>query len=240
MSYKINEFESFNKNNLDDYLKAFSKEFRKINGKQAKAEIVLVGGAAILVNYHFRNSTTDIDAYILTNGHIKEAINHVGDYYNLPNGWLNDDFIKTASFSPKLREYSKHYRTFSNIVEIRTISEEYLIAMKLKSARDYKNDISDIAGILHEQIQIGHMIPLNNIKEAVINLYNSWDAIDEDTQKYCELLVENANNEDLYSDLRNNEIRNRQLIIDFDKKYPHQLKNDNIDNILKLLKNSKK
>ncbi len=112
--------------------------------------------------------------------------------------------------------------------------------VKLKSARDYKNDISDIARILHEQIQIGHMITLNNIKEAVINLYGNWDAISIDMQKYCELLVENANNEDFYKDLRNNEISNRQLIIDFDKKYPHQLKSDNIDNILKLLKNNKK
>ncbi len=134
MSYKTNEFETFTKDNLDNYLKAFAKEFRKINGRHARAEIILVGGAAILINYHFRDSTTDIDAFVQSNGRIKEAINHVGDQYGLPNNWLNDDFIKTSSYSPKLREYSKYYRTFSNIIEIRTISEEYLIAMKVNNS----------------------------------------------------------------------------------------------------------
>lgn len=37
--------------NLNKYLKELGKEFRKINGKAASAEIILIGGAAILVNY---------------------------------------------------------------------------------------------------------------------------------------------------------------------------------------------
>lgn len=52
----------FTKDNLDMYLKELAKEFRKFNGKTMPAEIILVGGAAVLANYGFRNITTDIDA----------------------------------------------------------------------------------------------------------------------------------------------------------------------------------
>ena len=54
----------FTKVNFDTYLKELAKEFRKLNGKTMKAEIILVGGAAVLANYGFRNMTTDIDAII--------------------------------------------------------------------------------------------------------------------------------------------------------------------------------
>lgn len=77
----------FTKENLDIYLKELAKEFRKLNGKTMPAEIILVGEAAILTNYGFRNMTTDIDAVISASSAMKEAINHVGDKYQLPNGW---------------------------------------------------------------------------------------------------------------------------------------------------------
>ena len=41
----------FTKENLDGYLKELAKAFRKRNGTSMPAEIILVGGAAILVNY---------------------------------------------------------------------------------------------------------------------------------------------------------------------------------------------
>ena len=54
----------FTKENLDGYLKELAKAFRKRNGTSMPAEIILVGGAAILVNYGFRAMTTDVDAII--------------------------------------------------------------------------------------------------------------------------------------------------------------------------------
>lgn len=44
----------FTRDNLDGYLKELSKEFRKINGNRLPAEIILIGGASILLNYGFR------------------------------------------------------------------------------------------------------------------------------------------------------------------------------------------
>ena len=54
----------FTKENLDTFLKELGKEYRRLIGKAMPAEIVLIGGAAILVNYGFRDMTTDVDAVI--------------------------------------------------------------------------------------------------------------------------------------------------------------------------------
>lgn len=82
----------FTKENLDYYLKELAKEFRKRNGKNTPAEIVLVGGATILANYGFREVTYEVDAVIIASSAMKEAVNAVGNCLGLPNGWLNADF----------------------------------------------------------------------------------------------------------------------------------------------------
>ena len=48
----------FTKENLDSYLKELAKEFRKKNGTGMPAEIILIGGASILINYGFREMTS--------------------------------------------------------------------------------------------------------------------------------------------------------------------------------------
>ena len=114
----------FTKENLDNCLKELAKEFRKMNGNRVPAEIILIGGASILINYGFREMTYDMDAIIHSSGAMKDAINIVGDRLGLPVGWLNTDFLNTDSYTPRLVEYSKYYKTFSNILQIRTVSAE--------------------------------------------------------------------------------------------------------------------
>lgn len=147
--------EVFTKDNLDTYLRELAREYRKRVGKAVPAEIVLIGGAAILANYGFRDMTTDVDAVIHAASSMKDAINSVGDRFGLPNGWLNADFMRTASYTPKLDQYSTYYKTYSNVLAVRTVTAEYLIAMKLRSGRKYKHDLSDIIGILAEHERRG-------------------------------------------------------------------------------------
>jgi hypothetical protein len=64
----------------------------------------LIGGAAILACYGFREMTYDIDAIIRASSAMKEAVNHVGDRLGLPSGWLNMDFQNTAPYTDKLPE----------------------------------------------------------------------------------------------------------------------------------------
>ena len=140
----------FTREKLDSCLKELAKEFRKRNGNRVSAEIILIGGASILINYGFREMTYDMDAIIKSSSIMKDAINVVGDRLGLPVGWLNADFVNTDSYTPRLTQYSKYYKTFSNILQIRTVSSEYLVAMKLMAGRQYKNDLSDIVGIFIE------------------------------------------------------------------------------------------
>ena len=145
----------FTKKNIDTYLKAVAKEYRKQVGRGMPAEMILIGGASVLVNYGFREMTIDINALFQAASSMNDAIGRVGDLYDLPHGWLNADFKKTESYSPRLVQFSRYYKTYSNVLSIRTISAEYLIAMKLRSGRQYKSDLSDVLGILAEHEKRG-------------------------------------------------------------------------------------
>lgn len=227
---------SFTKENLDTYLKELAKEFRRLNGKSMPAEIVLVGGAAILTNYGFRDMTTDIDAVIHAASSMKDAINMVGDKFDLPNGWLNADFMHTGSYSPKLDEFSVYYKSFYGVLSVRTIAAEYLIAMKLRSGRKYKNDLSDVIGILAEHEKKGAPITLKKIDAAVTNLYGGWDVFPKDSKPFIEDALKNGDFENVYTSVKKDEIESKDILIGFEKNYPKVAKESNINDILKTLK----
>lgn len=227
---------SFTKENLDTYLRELAKEFRRLKGKRMPAEIVLVGGAAILTNYGFRDMTTDIDAIIHAASSMKDAINHVGDKFDLPNGWLNADFMHTGSYSPKLDEFSVYYKSFYGVLSVRTIAAEYLIAMKLRSGRKYKNDLSDVIGILAEHEKKGEPITFEKINAAVENLYGGWDSFPKDSKSFIEDALKNGDFENIYSSIKNDEIESKDILVDFEQDYAGVAKESNINDILKMLK----
>ncbi len=222
----------FTKENLDYYLKELAKEFRKRNGKNMPAEIVLVGGAAILANYGFREMTYDIDAVITASSALKEAVNTVGDRLGLPNGWLNADFKNTSSYSPKLSRYSKYYRTYSNVLNIRTISSEYLIAMKLMSGRRYKKDLSDIIGILSEQERMGEPLSYQKIDCAVRNLYGGWDNISEYAIQVLKAALDSENLKELFMEQEREEKLSKQAVLQVQKYEGEKVKESNVDEII--------
>ena len=227
---------AFNRDNLDSYLRELSKEFRKINGKKMPAEIILVGGASVLINYGFRDMTNDMDAIIQASSSMKEAINRVGDRMNLPNGWINDDFVKTKSYSHNLILHSKYYRTFSNIVSIRTVTSEYLIAMKLMSLRNYKADMSDIIGIIYEEKNSGRTITLDDVKKATTELYGDFNVLPELSRKFIDDVFNAKDLLTMYKKVRVDEYTNKELLLEFEEDYPNVLKEDNLADILKKLK----
>lgn len=188
----------FTRENLDSYLRELAKEFRKKNGSRKPAEITLIGGASILINYGFREMTYDMDAIIKSSGAMRDAINTVGDRMGLPIGWLNTDFVHTNSYTPRLAEHSKYYKTFANILQIRTVSAEYLVAMKLMAGRQYKNDLSDIVGILIEQEERNEPLSFKNIQKAIVDLYDTYDRIPEDSRTFIEALYKKEDLHEFY------------------------------------------
>ena len=203
------------------------------------AEIILIGGAAVLANYGFRDMTYDIDAIIQASSSMKDAINVVGDEMGLPNGWMNSDFMKTKSYSPKLLQYSKYYKRFGGILDVRTVTGEYLVAMKLMSGRQYKNDISDIIGILREEQERGKPLTLEKIKTAVCNLYGSWDALSQDMQDFINKIFEENQIQELYEQYRRIEKEAKESLVEFEKEYPDVVNVDNVNEIILNLRKRK-
>ena len=227
------------KENLNYYLNELSKEYKKLVGRKGSAEIILIGGAAVIENYDFRDMTTDIDAILNASSAMKDAINRIRDRFELPNGWMNDDFKNTDSYSSKLIQYSSFYKTFNQVLNVRIVTGEYLIAMKLRSFRKYKNDLSDIIGILNEHEKRGNPISFEMIERAVKDLYVSWDDYPKGAKEYITETVSAGNYEEVYKLVRQNEKEAKKALIDFEEKYPGVLKTGNVDIFLEDLRKRK-
>ncbi len=230
----------FTRKNVDAYLKEIAKEYRKRSGKTVPAEIILIGGAAVVINYGFRTMTYDMDAIINASSSMKEAINYVGDKFNLPNGWMNTDFIRTDSYTPKIENYAKYYRTYSNVVTFRTISGEYLVAMKLKSGRKYKYDRSDVIGVLLEQKKMGEPLTLDMIKKAVTDLYGSYEVLEEEVRQFIETALKSGDYEKMYDNVRKAEANNKEILLNYQDEKPGVVNKDNVNDILNVLRKKKK
>ena len=173
-----------NNKNAYELLKEFAKEYKRQLGKEP-IEIIIVGGGSIMLNYSFREMTQDFDVYYPISADIKGVIYSVSDKLSLDPNWMNCDFVNTDSYSPKLVQYSKHYCFFNNkTIEFRTINDEYLIAMKMISMRLYRNDYSDIVGILKENADNKTPISYEQIMKALTNLYTS-DRINNIDNQIC-------------------------------------------------------
>ena len=85
----------FTKENLDLCRKELAKDFRKRNQAGIPVEIILIGGASVLLNYGFREMTYDIDALISVSGSLKESVQATGEKLGQPADWLNTGFMKT-------------------------------------------------------------------------------------------------------------------------------------------------
>ncbi len=229
----------FTRDNLDRYLKELAKEYRKLSGKDSPVEITLIGGASVVINYGFRDMTYDMDAIINASSSIKDAAGIVGDRYNLPNGWINDDFMRTTSYTPKIIQYSKYYHTYSNVITFRTVTGEYLVAMKLRSGREYKFDRSDVIGILLEQERKGDPLSMERIKKAVTDLYGSYDVLSDEIRSFIEQAVQDGNYAEKFKLIRQLEDENKNLLVEYIETKPGVVNRDNTNDILASLRKRK-
>ena len=139
--------EKITRANAMNIIRRFAKVYSKTLGK-APAEIIIVGGGSIMLNYKFRDATQDFDVILRAASGIKDVITRFADKNNLPRDWMNTDFVKTASYSDALMEVSRHYCWLNNqTLEIRTVSGIYLIAMKMIAHRDYHVQVIELCPI---------------------------------------------------------------------------------------------
>jgi predicted nucleotidyltransferase len=110
-------------------------------------ELVIVGGAVMLLVYQARFSTRDVDAVILsprTMAKVREWVKQIGVEQNLPEDWLNDGakgYMVGISQGPTIFSAAG--------IRVRVPSIEQLLAMKLSAWRD-ETDIDDARRLLQE------------------------------------------------------------------------------------------
>jgi hypothetical protein len=228
---------NFNRSNIDHYLYLVAKEYKKENRSNPEAEIIIVGGASMIMNYSFRDTTSDIDSIVRASSSMKDVINKIGDEYGLGAGWLNEDFKNTISYSHKLIENSHFYKKFCNCLSVRTVSDEYLLAMKVRSARIYKHDLSDIIGIIKEHQEMGKEITFNLLDEAYRKLYDE-DIPKQMTDKLYEIF-EHDDLEEMFYSTKEEENRNQEAAKRAEAEYGDAVNENNINSFIEHFKRDK-
>ena len=225
-------FTGFSQKNLNFYLNELAKDIKKIMGRNADVEVILVGGGAVIAGgYDFREMTMDIDFMESYGQSIKDAVHRTGDRLGLPSSWMNSDFTKTDSYSENIRKVSRPYKTFRQVLHVRSLGDNHLVAMKLASDRLYKFDRSDIVGIVTRMDGSKEEIE-KAVKQAVKDLYGDWGYLKERSQKFFEIVLENLSDEHFYEKIRDIEKKNKDILIDFEEQYPDILNNEIADNLL--------
>jgi hypothetical protein len=123
---------------IEDYLSRLSDLLGRQN---LVGEVVLFGGAAMVLAHQARVSTKDVDALFIPKAAVYAAAAEVTREYGAPEGWLNDavkGFLSDKAETRPLLDLP-HLKVFVAV-------PEYLLAMKCMSMRIGKDetDIRDI------------------------------------------------------------------------------------------------
>lgn len=117
----------------DDIERAFGELSLEMERRALKAEIIVVGGAALVLMFRVRASTKDIDAYFVQPEAflIRQAAEAVADRLDLPSDWLNDG---AKGYFRGLSTGKVLYTSPS--LTVHAASTAQLLAMKLAAWRD--------------------------------------------------------------------------------------------------------
>ena len=111
-----------------------------------------------------------------------------------------------------------------NVLTLRTVTAEYLLAMKLMSGRRYKYDLSDVVGILWEQERKGQPLTLDQIRKATVDLYDSYDRLPLEFRSFLEKVLADGDYEAMYGRIRKMEAENKEILIEYQEEKPGVIK----------------
>jgi hypothetical protein len=120
-------------------LKCLQQLGAELSARGLTGELLLTGGASMCLVHGARDMTKDIDALYEP----KEVINRIAaliaERENLPEDWLNDGVKGFVGENAPTEDFLVFDGLF-----VQTVSAEYLLAMKLLSARYGERDYDDI------------------------------------------------------------------------------------------------
>jgi hypothetical protein len=126
-------------------LKALQALGKELTREGVRAQIFIVGGAAMALAYSTRRVTRDIDAVFEPKQTVYAAAAKVAEELGLPDDWIND---VARGFMPGPDEAPRPVPSIEG-VEVTTASPRYLLAMKLMAMR-FGEDDEDIEILLRE------------------------------------------------------------------------------------------
>jgi len=124
------------KNEIIEYLRILGRELK---ARGESGEILLTGGASMSLVHSARDTTKDVDALFEPKSSIVEIAKEIAKDHNINEDWLNDSvkgFVGDNAPSELFMEIDG--------LRINTVSAEYLLSMKLLSARYGETDYDDI------------------------------------------------------------------------------------------------
>jgi Nucleotidyltransferase of unknown function (DUF6036) len=116
----------------------------RLERRGVRANIYVVGGAAMSLSFDSRRSTRDIDAVVLEgHGVLMDEVRAMGRLHDLPSTWLNEQAVKYVSRRPDPKPSPVFDHPF---LTVSAASAEHLLAMKLAASRG--GDVADIRLLL--------------------------------------------------------------------------------------------
>ena len=117
----------------DDIKQAFEALARELEQTDTGAELIIVGGAALVLLFNARESTKDVDAFFVRPkaATVRLAAERVAESLKLPSDWLNDS---AKGYLVGLSKGDLLYK--SPFLTVYAASLPQLLAMKLSAWRD--------------------------------------------------------------------------------------------------------
>lgn len=129
----------------DIIIKALKKLGGELEKQGLQGEIILTGGASMCLIHSARDMTKDIDALYEPKTIINKISEKIAKEDNLPIDWLNDGVKGFVNEKIETMEFAKF-----RALKVASVTPEYLLAMKLMSARVTGQDYSDIKFLLNK------------------------------------------------------------------------------------------
>jgi hypothetical protein len=164
----------------DDITRAFAALSEELARDQRHAEIIVIGGAALVLLFEARDSTKDVDAYFVTPeaSIVRAAAEAVAERLDLPGDWLNDG---AKGYFVGLTTGEVLYD--SRALTVRAASTAQLLAMKLAAWRDAvdrgdaKLLLAQMTGSLDEVwAAVKPYVPPHHLDKASYALEDLWEA----------------------------------------------------------------
>ncbi len=120
-------------------LDLFEDLSRRLDARGERADVFLVGGAAMAIGYDARRATRDLDAAFAPTDAVRSVVAAMAEDRDLPEDWLND---AVKGFLPGSDSDSEVFFESASL-RVDVASPRYLLAMKLMAARPGA-DVDDI------------------------------------------------------------------------------------------------